>query len=145
MPVQLVFKNGVQTKKFVVDHKFKQQEFWLNLGFVPDTLMIDPDAWILAKTKTSVKENATSTKIDELLIYPNPSPGNGTVLLRNPTGSIFSVQLFNALGQLVFSRTLQTPGRDEQITLPFARLARGTYWLRLRNDKNLQLVKKIIH
>jgi aminopeptidase N len=145
MPVQLVFRNGQQTKKFVVDHKFKQQEFWLNVGFVPDTLMIDPDAWILAKTKTSAKEGYGSMKADELLIYPNPSPSDGTVVLRNPTGSTFSIQLFNALGQRVFSKTIQTPGRDEQITLPFATLPRGAYWLRLRNDKSLQVVKKIIH
>jgi hypothetical protein len=145
MPVELVFRNGQQSRKFVVDHKFKNQEFWLNVGFVPDTLMIDPDAWILAKTKTTAKENAPSTKVDEVLVYPNPSPSDATVLLRNPTGSVFSVQLYNALGQLVFARTLQTPGRDELITLPFSQLARGAYMLKLRNDKNLQLVKKIIH
>jgi len=145
MPVQLVFKNGQQTKKFVVDHQFSKQEYWLNVGFVPDTLMIDPDAWILAKTKTTVKETATPGIADEVLVYPNPSPSNGNVVLRNPTGSRFSIQLYNALGQLVFLTDVPTPGRDEIIPLPFARLARGTYWLRLSNDKNLQLVKKIIH
>jgi len=145
MPVQLVFRNGQQTKKFVVDHKFKKQEFWLNVGFVPDTLMIDPDVWILARTRITKKENNSSTNPDELLVYPNPSPSDGSVVLKNPTGSVFSAQLFNALGQLVFSKTIQTPGRDEFITIPFSRLARGTYWLRLSNDKKLKLVKKIIH
>ena len=145
MPVQLVFRNGQQTKKFVVDHKYKKQEFWLNVGFVPDTLMIDPDGWVLAKTKTTAKENGTSSKDDEVIIYPNPSPSDGNIILRNPRGSVFSAQLYNALGQLVYSKTIQTPGQDELITLPFSRLARGTYWLRLSNDKNLKIVKKIIH
>jgi len=145
MPVELVFKNLQQTKKFVVDHKYKKQEFWLNVGFVPDTMMIDPDIWLLAKTRTTAKENSASGKDDEVIVYPNPSPSDGNIILRNPKGSIFSAQLYNALGQLVYSKTIQTPGRDELITLPFNRLARGTYWLRLSNDKNLKIVKKIIH
>ena len=145
MPVQLVFRNGQQSKTFVVDHKFKQQEFWLNVGFVPDTLMIDPNTWILTNKRTTVKEGPKSTKSDEILIYPNPSPADGNVVLRNPTGRIFSLQLINALGQSVFSKTIQTPGRDEQFTLPFSHLPRGAYWLRLRNDRDLQMVKKIIH
>jgi aminopeptidase N len=145
MPVQLVFKNAIQTKKFVVNHKYKKEEFWLNVGFVPDTLMIDPDSWILAKTKTTAKESKTSANADELLIYPNPSPQDGNVILRNPTGAMLSIQLFNALGQLVFDKSISTPGRDEFIQLPFNRMSRGTYWIRVRNDKNLRVIKKIVH
>ncbi len=145
MPVQLVFRNGQQTKKFVVDHKHTGQEFWINVGFVADTLMIDPDTWILAQGKNTVKETQKNTIADEILVYPNPAPGSSKVILRNPTGNSFSLQLFNALGQRVYSNTVQTPGRDETFILPFEKLARGAYWLRLRNDKGLQLVKKMIH
>src|SRR2546423_14221738 len=103
MPVQLQFKNASQTKSFVVDHRFSGQEFWLDVGFAADTVIIDPEFWILSRIKTSVRLTNISSTPNELLIYPNPSPSNGNISLKNPTGKILSVQLFNSIGQLVFS------------------------------------------
>ena len=145
MPVQLVFRNATQSKSFVVDHKYSGQRFSLDVGFVADTVIIDPNIWILARTKTSQKVPTTTTASDDVLIYPNPSPSNGNVVVRNPTGTSISVQLFNSIGQILFTTQVQTIGRDEFITLPLDRYARGVYWVRVRNDKGLNLVRKIVH
>ena len=55
MPVTIVAKGGSREKRFVVDHRYSGQVFWLNTGFAVDTFIIDPKLWILAKTKTSAK------------------------------------------------------------------------------------------
>ncbi len=145
MPVELVFVAGTQRKSFVVDHRYSGQDFWLDVGFVADTMMIDPNIWILAKNKTAVKESVNPGKSDELLVFPNPSPGNGNILLKNPTGKLLSVQLFNSVGQLIYSKSWQTLGSDELFTVPMANLPRGGYLLSIRNDKDLKVMKKIIH
>lgn len=145
MPVELTFRNATEIKSFVVDHKFNGQKFWLNVGFVADTVVVDSSMWLLAKTKTSKKIAPSTLNPDDVIIYPNPSPSNGNVVVRNPTGSNLSVQLFNSMGQIVFSTQVQTFGGDEFITLPFARYARGVYWVRVRNDKDMNIVKKILH
>jgi len=43
------------------------------------------------------------------------------------------------------SKKIETPGKDELIQIPTADLPKGVYILRLRNEKGLNLVKKIVH
>jgi aminopeptidase N len=145
MPVELKFSNASQSKSFVVNHQFSGQEFWLNVGFAADTMAIDPGLWILCKTKTSVKQPSTSSNADDVSVYPNPSPGDLTVSLKNPTGKTLTIQVYNVRGQLLVDQKISTPGRDELLTLPVSVLPHASYLVRVKNEKGLQVVKKIIH
>jgi len=144
MPVTLLLRGASQGKSFVVDHKYSGQEFWINVDFPVDTILIDPDLWILSKVKTSTKKSS-SVNADEIKVYPNPSDGPFYVSIVNPSDKKLSLQLFNSIGQLVYIRTIETPGSDELITIPTTTLARGTYFLHIRNEKGLKVTKKIIH
>jgi aminopeptidase N len=145
MPVTVKFKNESQSKSFVLDHQFSGQEYWLDIGFAADTVIIDPDLWILSKDKTSVKENAATDKANDVSIYPNPAPAYVNISLKNPTSRFLWIQLYNSIGQMVYNLTVETPGRDELVQVPLSALARGTYWIRMRNESNLKVVKKFIH
>lgn len=143
MPVTLSLKGATQTASFVVDHKNSGQEFWLDPGFVIDTVIIDPNLWILSKVKTSIKKTSNSGT-DEIKVYPNPSPGQLYISLSNPSDKQLFLRLYNSIGQLVFTKNMETPGRDELITIPATILAKGTYVLQIRNEKGLKMVKKIV-
>ena len=144
MPVTLLLRGATQGVSYVVDHKFSGQEFWLDAGFVVDTVIIDPNYSILAKIRTSIKQSA-STNSDEIKIYPNPTPGQLYVSIANPSDKKLFLRLYNSIGQLVYTRNIETPGRDELITIPSTVMARGTYILQLSNEKGLKMAKKIIH
>ena len=143
MPVTLLLRGATQGASFIVDHQFSGQEFSINPGFVVDTVIIDPELSILAKIRKTIKKTA-STNANEIKVYPNPSPGNLYVSLLNPTDTKLYLHLYNAIGQLVFQREMETPGRDELISIPAAGLAKGTYLLQIRSEKSIKLVKKII-
>jgi hypothetical protein len=145
MPVTLVAKAGSQETRFVVDHRYSGQEFSLNAGFTPDTIMIDPDLWILAKNKTSAKVDG-SAAANELRIFPNPAPDVLKLSLKNPTDKKISMQLLNVLGQTIYQQEIQTPGGDELIEISMTRFPRGVYWLRLNNPNgSIKILKKIFH
>ena len=144
MPVTIVAKGGTQEQKFVVDHRQNGQEFWLDAGFVVDTIMIDPDLWILSKVKTSKKIN-TSTTPDEIKVFPNPAPDDVKISIKNPSSKKLSVQLMNALGQIVVIKNILTPGRDELINISLRHLPQGIYWLKVGNEGNIEMIKKIVH
>ncbi|HYC27185.1 MAG TPA: M1 family aminopeptidase, partial [Chitinophagaceae bacterium] len=144
MPVTLEFISANKRQKVVVDHKYSGQEFNIQLDFKADSVAIDPDLWILAKTKTSKKMNA-SLQPDIIQLYPNPSPGNTVLSLQNPTGSRLYVRVMSASGQLVYKNDISTNGQDEKISLPIDHLPRGTYMVDIRNDKGLKLIKKVLH
>ena len=143
MPVTLLLRGATQGASYVVDHQFSGQEFSINPGFAVDTVIIDPTLSILAKIKKTTKKIASTTS-NEIKVYPNPSPGELYVSLANPTDTKLFLRLYNAIGQLVYHKEMDTPGRDELISIPAARLARGTYLLQIHSEKNIKLVKKII-
>ena len=106
-------------------------------------MVIDPDYWILARERTSVKV-PDLTAPNDLKIYPNPSPGQFYISLKNPSDKKLSLTLYNSVGQLVFKREIETPGRDELIDIPSYRFAKGTYVLKIRSEKSINVTKKII-
>lgn len=146
MPVEIEFRNATQKVRRVVDHRNSGQVFSLNVGFAVDTVIIDPDIWILAKTKTSAKTTVELLPPDDLQLYPNPSPGNATVRLRNASGNRLSVRVFNVAGQLLFRRDIATAaGAQADVYIPFARYPRGVYIVDIQNDKDLKVRRKIVH
>ena len=144
MPVTLEFRSATKKQKVAVDHRYSGQEFNIQLDFKPDSVAIDPDLWILAKDRIS-KKLAGPSQPDIIQLYPNPAPGNATLLLQNPTGGKLFVRMLNAAGQLVFKKDISTNGQDEKISLPIDHLPRGVYMLDIRNDKGLKQIKKILH
>jgi Secretion system C-terminal sorting domain len=146
MPVQLEFRNGTQSKRFIADHRFSGQTFSFNPGFAVDTVIIDPDIWIISRTKTSKRSSVELLPPNDLQIYPNPAPGNVNLRLRNATGNKLYVRLFNAAGQLLFRRDISTGGGAiVQLDIPLMRYARGVYMLEVRDDRDLKVIKRIVH
>lgn len=144
MPVTLLLRGASQGMSYVVDHRFSGQEFSINPGFVVDTVIIDPELSILAKIRKTKKKIASAVS-NEIKVYPNPSPGDLYISLSNPTDKKLYLHLYNSIGQLVYQKEMDTPGADELIQIPAAALAKGTYLLQIRSEKNIKLVKKIIH
>ncbi|HYC30531.1 MAG TPA: T9SS type A sorting domain-containing protein, partial [Chitinophagaceae bacterium] len=138
--------NATQTATFIADHRQSGQVFSFNPGFTVDTVIIDPEIWILSKTKTSKRSNEQLLPPDDVQIYPNPSPGDAVVRLRNASGAKLSVHLYNAAGQLLFKRDVTTAtGADVEVNIPFMRYPHGVYMLDIRNDKTLKLIRRIVH
>lgn len=146
MPVMLELRGATDTVRVVADHRFSGQVFSFNPGFAVDTIVIDPDIWILARTRTSAKSGVPLLPPDDIQLYPNPSPGDATFRLRNASGNRLSLRLFNAAGQLLFRRDIVTaPGAEVQVPIPFAKYPRGVYVLQIRNDKELKVLRRIVH
>lgn len=146
MPVMLEFRNATQSVRVIADHRYSGQVFSFNPGIQVDTVVIDPDLWLISRTKTSAKTTAQLLPFDDIQVYPVPAPNNATFRLRNATGNRLSLRLFNAAGQLMFKRDINTAaGAEVEVQIPFERYARGVYTLQIQNDKDLKLLKRIVH
>ncbi|HMK25243.1 MAG TPA: M1 family aminopeptidase [Chitinophagaceae bacterium] len=55
LPVALQFRNATQQATVVVDNKVNGETFIRSIGFTPDTVLIDPDAWLITRNNTSTK------------------------------------------------------------------------------------------
>jgi hypothetical protein len=143
MPVELVFTRGKGKHSVIVDHEYSGQTFQVKLPFEADSVFIDPALWILSKNKVSKKIHSGNT-LNELKVFPNPAPNELNISIRNPTDSRLSIQLLNSVGQLIYQAEKNLPGNNERFMIPMQRFAKGVYWLRIRGNNSIKLVKKIV-
>ena len=144
LPVQVRFKNATKDSVITLDVQRNGQVFYTRLNFIPDTLEVDPDLWILSQNNTQVKTN-TPAGTDIIKVHPNPAvdvPWNFAI--SNPASSEYTAGLYNTAGQLLFRKNYNTSGNDLVGEVPNQLLAAGMYQLRISAGGKHLLTKKIL-
>jgi aminopeptidase N len=142
LPVALKFKNATQEKTIVVDNKTNGEIFFKNIGFIADTVLIDPDHWLITKNNTTQKVIDNSGTKDVVQVFPNPVKQQLYVYLENYSSPSANIYLYNSAGQVLYKRLLPVSG-SEFIEIPFGNLPKGVYLIKVGSGKNM-FVKKIV-
>jgi len=78
-----------------------------------------------------------------ILIYPNPLTRNHPLEISNLTDGPYTVSIYNALGQRLYSEKITTD--NLQITIELPKLNSGTYFFRIENpSRNNSILEKLI-
>jgi len=141
-PVPILFRNATRDSLIVVDHIRNAQTEIRNLGFVPDTAIIDPYVKIVSYNNKTQK-TGTSSKQNDVTVYPNPVGNQFSVLLRNFSADKASITVHNAAGQLIWKQELQLPGGSDLITIPSSSWSSGIYILSVKS-KDSKFVKRML-
>jgi aminopeptidase N len=143
MPVALKFKNTTQEKTVVVDHTSNGQVFTRDLGFVPDTVLVDPDLWLISKNNTTQKVAGSNTGIPGVEINPNPVISPMTVFMHDFDAASVDIHILNAAGQLMYKRNVPLFNGAELITISTANWSKGMYVVHIKaGDK--KIVKRVM-
>ncbi len=144
MPVALKFKNATQEKTVVVDNKTNGEIFIKNLGFIADSVFIDPEYWLLSKNNiaTKVPDNTGSQNVVQ--VFPNPIQTQFFVYLRNFVSPSANIILLNAAGQRLFVKKITLVNGSEYIEIPSQHLPSGTYMLQVSTGNNFKYAKKLL-
>ena len=143
LPVALKFKNATRQTTIVVDNKTNGETFIRDIGFQADTVLVDPEYWLVTKNNTSVKLPMVTTNTG-VLVYPNPIGNNFNIFLQNLPASSAALNIYNVAGQLVYSKNISLFNGSEFIEVPASNLAPGEYTLRLFAGNNYKFVKKLL-
>lgn len=143
LPVALQFKNATQQKTVIVDNKFNGQIFFSDIGFIADTVIIDPDYWLITKNNTSQKVNDNITGENIVQVFPSPFTNSFNVYLRNFAQQDGTLKIFNTQGQLLFQQnmTISSSFFSEVNTQSFPA---GIYILKIEAGNEVKFVKKIL-
>lgn len=144
MPVPLQLKGAGKDTVVVLNHTGNGQEFWVDAGFVVDTVIFDPYNWLLSGINTVSKKTAASAGTNDVKIYPNPAPDHVTVSIANPAGRTISLQLYNPASQLLYKRTEALGRADQLFSIPLSALPSGVYWLHIAVDGRRLMIKKLV-
>ncbi len=131
MPVPLLFKNASQQVTVIVNNLFNGEEFIKNIGFTPDTVLIDPEYLMISKDNTAEKVPLTNTGMGAVEVYPNPIQGPLTVYLHDFNQPAADLMLYNMAGQLVYKRHVTLVNGAELLNLNLDHLSHGKYILKV--------------
>jgi aminopeptidase N len=136
MPLRLQFKNATRDSTVVVDVQQNGQLFGVKLNFIPDTVLIDPELWLLSKNNTQQKLQVPANS-NGIQVSPNPAGNsNWTLLIRNPSQTAYGLQLYNSTGQLLLKYKIASSGADISSVIPNTQLPNGTYLIRINDGTN---------
>ena len=143
LPVALKFKNATEEKTIVVDNKTNGQIFYKNIGFIADTVLVDPDYWLVTKNNTTQKliDNIGGPTVVQ--VFPNPVQEQLFVYIKNYLSTFANIDLCNSKGQVVYKKLLAVNG-SEFLEIPFSHLPHGVYFIKVGSDKHIKFVKKIV-
>ncbi|RYF90988.1 MAG: T9SS type A sorting domain-containing protein [Chitinophagaceae bacterium] len=130
-PVTLQFKNASREQTIVVDHRFNGQQFREQINFVPDTVLVDPEYWLISRNNSTQKVAATNSGNATVEIFPNPAKDPLQIVLRNFSSSRATIRILNAAGQRMHTYNVSLVNGAEIITLPLSNWSRGLYTLQV--------------
>ncbi len=144
MPLRLKFKNATQDSTIIVDVQQNGQLFATKLNFIPDTVLIDADKWLLSKNNTQQKLQVPT--INNLIqVSPNPSINNNWyITIKNPTSNNYVIKLYNSIGQLEYNNIWVTNGFDLKVPIKNDLLQSGIYTLKIMAEENKIFTQKLI-
>lgn len=80
----------------------------------------------------------------EATLYPNPTEGPVSILLKGMMSGLTQLDIFSERGQLIYTQRIQVPDDNYTLDLDLTSAATGTYIVRITHDrfeKALRLVK----
>ena len=117
--------------------------FFNNIGFIADTVIVDPDYWLITKNNTSQKVNDPVSGENIVQVFPNPFTNSFNVYLRNFNQQNGALKIFNARGQLLFRKNIAINGSLFTV-INTQSFSRGIYFLKIETANEVKFVKKIL-
>ncbi|MBS1737869.1 MAG: T9SS type A sorting domain-containing protein [Bacteroidetes bacterium] len=142
LPVPLLFKNATQQALIVLDNTFNGQTFFKTIGFIPDTVIVDPNYWLITKNNTAHKLEI-SVDPNTVLVYPSPFHQTFSMLLQNLAGTKVDFKIYDMKGALVYQQSSALNQSFFQ-EINAAAWPSGVYLLKITTDRNVKVVRKII-
>ncbi len=132
MPVPLLFKNTTQQKTVFVNNNFNGEVFVENIGFIPDTVLVDPELWMISKNNTSQKLPA-EPGIAAISIFPNPLMDPVRILIQDMNAYSAKLIMYNAAGQMIINKNILLINGYAEYILPVQTLAKGMYHISIES------------
>ncbi len=123
MPLPIYFKNTLYDTTIVLDHNVNGQSYLIPLSFKPDSLIFDPEMWILSNFNDVTGIGELENSISSCVVYPLVTTGD--VFINSLEKSKMQITVCDLSGKLVYSEFLFS--EKNKINLSF--LSNGIYIL----------------
>lgn len=128
MPVPVKFSSATRDTLIVFDHQFNNQEYIIDLDFLPDSILVDPDIWLVSGGNTYTLGMDDLVKNKNFRISPNPF--SDVIRIESLINDYLSIELLDLSGKQLWSGLFRAmPG--ELITIPAGDVKSGYYVIKI--------------
>ena len=138
MPVPLKFKDTTHDTIIVFNNTYSGQQYTVNPGFRPDSIIFDPELWIVSANDTVMMNVNEYSGQQDISVYPNPVTDFLNIEISGL--QMREAGIYDIRGKLVKSDFTINPKGVHQIDMNT--LSSGFYFLKANIDNNI-FVKKI--
>lgn len=131
LPLPIRFKNSSQDTTIRVDHTFSGESFSVQLSFAADSLLFDPDYWIIS-ANNQVNEVQELSIDQSLTVYPNPAGGDLYIDAGNALSGDAEYFVYDAQGKQILQGYFVLSAVPQKLFV--GGLAPGVYCLRIKHD-----------
>ncbi|MCW5908668.1 MAG: T9SS type A sorting domain-containing protein [Chitinophagales bacterium] len=131
MPLPVVFRSAVKDTTIILNNSQNEQKFSFVLPFLADTLLFDPELWLLSANNTVLRESAYDFLFH---IYPNPVRDELSLQFQTKKTTTAEIQIYNNAGQLVLLKTFVVQPGSQIEKFETATFAAGAYRIRVKAD-----------
>lgn len=132
LPLPVKFKNVEKDTVVVFSNTFNGEEYSIDLPFYADSLVFDPDFWIISANNTVAKKAAYKFN---MALSPNPVHDYVDVRVETEHAQEAEISIYNISGRLMYSTKQALANGTNIIQLNTQNLAAGTYAVRVKGDK----------
>jgi aminopeptidase N len=143
MTVPVSFKNTNNEKTILINNNVNNEWFLNDIGFIPDTIIIDQDYQIISKDNSSVKIEFPNSGNADAVVYPNPINDAFTVYLHDFKTNEVNIVVYNSIGQTLFKNKFQLVNGAEYFNINSSKWAHGNYTLQVLAE-GVKLTKSLI-
>ena len=128
MPLPLRFKNANSDTTVILLNTQNDQSFTVTLPFAADSLLFDPEVWLVSKGNSVVRVSAFKFSFT---IYPNPVSQNLQLRVESDETRNADVRITNEEGQLVQTGSAQFRTGSNTAQVDVSKLPTGVYFVSL--------------
>jgi len=139
MPVPLKFKDATHDTIIVFKNTFSGQQYNINLGFKPNSVIFDPDLWIVSANDTIILGTKEYDLSNEISVFPNPV--SDFLNINCSCRQFQKAEIYDINGMLVHP-IISNISANTNYKIDLSDLSSGIYFLKAVIDNNV-LIKKI--
>lgn len=146
MPVPILFKNGNQDTIIVFNHTFSGQNFSAQLNFKVDSVIIDPNNWIVCN-QNSVTKTENFTQVNSAIkLFPNPANESLSINFTSlQIKDLKSVDIYSIDGRKMDVNYSVHSIKNNTLIVDISAIDAGTYCINIITEENIFNTKFVKH
>lgn len=133
MPVPIEFKSGMRDTIIIFNNTYNNQQFTTNIDFAFDSVIVDPEKWIICNNNKVNFINEVEDIDKSFLAYPNPAHDMIDIIVPNSKGCIKEVLMIDHLGNQV--RKIVPSGRIFKMSISLENISEGAFVIKVQTEK----------